>query len=348
MESVFCNINNSSDINSELLLHRVPIHLGGISDPFSSEENTKRTLDIISILNSFDYPLIISSKQTNNIVREDVLTELKKMKYLTLQISIPIPDDKLSHIIEPGAPIFSRRIDHMKTLHDQGFCVVARVQPVIPPLVNTLLSDGIPAIIQTGCSHIIMECLKLPVEKSELFDNLFDALHWNGHDHYSKMGAFIVGRDRVLPPEVALETTNRLVELLMRSGLTYGITDHGLFHLGNTSCCCGVANKKGFDGIFKANFTNIIRTKKSNLLYFSDVTKFWIPQKTISKYINSHSRLPKDNSFLTHLMDKWNKPGNVNAPDAFIGVKYTGEKDINGNCIYDKSNINSFIPNIIN
>jgi hypothetical protein len=233
----------------------------------------------------------------------------------------------------------------MKTLHDEELYVVARVQPVIPPLHDALISDGIPALIQAECPHVIMECLKIPLEKSELFNALFDILHWDGHDYYSKRGAFIVGIDRVLPPKVAWETTIGLVECLAKSGLTYGTTDHGLFHLGNTTCCCGVADREGFGGIFRANFSNIIRTSNSDLLFFSDVSKYWIPQKSIGRYINSHSRFPQGNSFLSHLRDKWNKPGNVNAPDAYLGVRYRGDRDKNGDCIYDKSGVRSYIPN---
>jgi DNA repair photolyase len=332
------------DINGELLQRRMPIHLGGVSDPFSSEEVTKRTLQILSILSKFDYPLIVSSKQTNQIIQDHILTALKKIRYLTLQVSIPIPNDKLSELVEPGAPVFSDRLKGIRLLCNEEFYVVARLQPIIPSLVKQLIKVGIPAVISSGCRHVITECLKLPVEKSGLFTKLFDLLHWDGLDYYSKKGAIVVGRDRVLPAKVAWENTIGLVELLMKSNMTYGVTDHGLFHFGNTTCCCGVAGREGFDGIFKANFTNTILEKKSNELFFSDVVSNWIPQRPIGRYINSHSRLRNENTFLSNLRDKWNKPGNVNAPDAYIGVNFTGYRDNNGDCVYEKSEVSRFLP----
>jgi DNA repair photolyase len=336
------------DINGELLQNRMPIHLGGLSDPFSCDEYTDRTIQILSILSSYDYPLIISSKQTEQILRDKVLTELKKLKYLTIQISIPIPNDKLTRLLEPGAPTFSRRLNNMATLHNEGLHVVARIQPILPPLIDEILVNTIPALTQAGCPHVIMECLKIPLEKSGLFNSLFKTLRWDGYEYYLKRGAFIVGRDRVLPPKVAWEQIVGLIERLRDAGMTYGTTDHGLFHLGNTSCCCGVSNREGFSGVFKANYTNIIRSTNSDNLSFTSVTNHWIPQKSIAMYVNSNSRLPGLNCFFSHLRDKWNKPGNVNSPDAYLGVRYTGDRDENGDCLYDKSGIRSYLSQVDN
>lgn len=343
LDAVFQSRHGRIDINGELLLSRMPIHFGGLCDPFSCQEYTKRTIRVLSILNSYDYPVIISSKQTTQMLRDDVFVALKRMKYLTLQISVPIPDDRLSSLIEPGAPVFSLRLNHMKALHDEGFHVVARLQPILPPLLDRIIGEAIHGLKEAGCTHVIMECLKIPVERSTLFESLFNDLRWDGNEYYSRVGAFVVGRDRVLPPQVAWEHVVGLVERFSKAGFTYGTTDHGLFHLGNTPCCCGVAGRDGFGALFKANFTNVIRMSSSNQLSFADVTKHWVPRKSITRYINSHSRLSYGNTMLSHLRDKWNKPGNVNAPDAFLGVRYAGSKDATGDCLYDKSGVRSYL-----
>ena len=348
LETVFSNTNRSLDINGELIQNRMPIHLGGLSDPFSCDEYMKRTVQILSILSRYEYPLIISSKQSESMMRDEVLTELKKFKYLTIQISIPIPNDKLTHLLEPGAPVFSRRLDNMNALRHEGFHVVARIQPTIPPLIDEIIVNAIPALKQIGCQHVILECLKIPVERSAFFASLFKTLAWDGYEYYLKRGAIIIGRDRVLPPKVAWEHVIGLIEKLRYAGMTYGTTDHGLFHLGNTSCCCGVAGREGFSGVFKASYANVIRSTSSEYLSFTDVANHWIPLKPIARYVNSNSRLPGPNTFFTHLRDKWNKPGNVNAPDAYLGVRYTGDQDENGDCLYDKSGIRPFLSRIDN
>jgi DNA repair photolyase len=343
LEVIFEKFKENVDINGELLKHRMPIHLGGLSDPFSSIEHSKLSLQMISILANYEYPLILSSKQTQYMIKDDFLSAIKKLKYKSLQVSIPIPNNSLSRIIEPGAPLFTDRINHIKFLVDEGFHVIARIQPIILPLIDEIYNSTIPALKQAGCEHVILECLKIPVERSELFKSLFLSLKWDGYENYAKRGAILVGRDKVLPPIVAWEQVKCLVDQLNELEMTYGTTDHGLFHLGNTSCCCGVADKKGFEGIFKGNFANIISTSNQNPILFSQVIDHWIPEKSISMYVNSNSRLPGINSFSEHLRDKWNRPGNGNAPDSYLGVIYTGEKDNNGDCIYDKSGVDMYL-----
>jgi DNA repair photolyase len=341
LENTFSGIRKT-DINSELLLSRMPIHLGGMSDPFACREYTAKTINIISAMHRFDYPLIISSKHTEMIIRDDVLSALKKLKHLILQISIPIPDDKYSARIEPGAPVFSHRMADIRMLSAEGIDVVARLQPLLPPFLHRVKNEVIYGLKEAGCAHVIIESLKIPLEKSSRINTLFNEICWDGNEYYSKRNSLIVGRDRVLPPLVALEHIYELVIRLQELSMTYGLTDHGLFHLSSSPCCCGVSHKDGFEGIFKGNFTNAIRTATSDMITFSDVAKYWIPRKSITRYLNSHSRLQGENTIFTHLRDKWNKPGNANAPDAFLGLRYTGERDENGDCIYDKSNINSY------
>jgi hypothetical protein len=157
------------------------------------------------------------------------------------------------------------------------------------------------------------------------------------------MGALVVGRDWVLPPYVAWNIIKPITEKLHSLGITYGTTDHGLFHLGSPGSCCGLTGREGFDNLFDANFANVIRTEKRNDLTFSDVKKHWLPKGSIKRYINSNSRLNGVNSLLSHMLRFWNSPGNVNSPNAFLGVIVTREMDENGNCIYSKEGLKKYI-----
>ena len=55
----------NTDIIDELLLSKMPVHFGGMSDPFASSEIIKRSLQILHILDDIDYPIVISTKNTH-------------------------------------------------------------------------------------------------------------------------------------------------------------------------------------------------------------------------------------------------------------------------------------------
>ena len=51
------------DINVELLRNRVPLHLGGMSDPFQTREwDMGLTYHLIELSNKYNYPMSISTK----------------------------------------------------------------------------------------------------------------------------------------------------------------------------------------------------------------------------------------------------------------------------------------------
>jgi DNA repair photolyase len=62
-------LNNSTkkerDIIDELLLGKMPVHFGGMSDPFASAEIIIRSLQILATLHEIDYPVVISTKNTD-------------------------------------------------------------------------------------------------------------------------------------------------------------------------------------------------------------------------------------------------------------------------------------------
>ena len=54
---------DTKDVTIELLRHKVPLHVGGMSDPFQDREwKMHLTYKLIELSNKYDYPIMFSSK----------------------------------------------------------------------------------------------------------------------------------------------------------------------------------------------------------------------------------------------------------------------------------------------
>jgi DNA repair photolyase len=340
LDCVFGGSVDETDINGEMLLHLIPLHFGGVSDPFANRLVAKRSIELLSALRTYDYPVIISTKNTRELIREEIMGLLKDMKHLVVQVSISIPNRRISSIVEPKAPRVSERIECIKLLNDEGIHSIARLQPLFVPWIKKVKDDLIPQIGATGCKHTIVEFLKIPVEsRSSQASALFASTGWDGYSFYKDKGARLIGREWVLPSQYKWELLQPIIETIHKNDMSYGSGDYGLNHLGDTVCCCGIDDIPGFSNWFKGNFSNVIRNSLGEYISFSEVMKHWLPNKSMKRYMNSKCRPSGDNSILSYLRQKWNKPGSINAPDCFLGVFWSHEYDRNGDCIYVKNRV---------
>ena len=336
---LFGSEHKNTDIIDELLLSKMPVHFGGMSDPFASPEIIKRSLQILQILDDIDYPIVISTKNTQFLVEDKVLSQISSMKNLVIQISFSVIDRDHSRILEPNVPSPFERIKAIRFLAAQGVYVIARIQPLFPNYLDEIRNTLIPSLGEAGVKHIILEFLKLPVEMTlGRSRELFDALNWDGIEFYKQMCAERNGREWMLPAKVKWELLQPLIEQIHQYGMTYGAGDYGLNHLGDTDCCCGLDKIEGFSNWNHNNFSNWIKNTRTNVIIFNKVVQEMIPSQSIRMYINSHSRISGDNTIYNYLKDKWNRPGTTNAPDTYLGVEWKGDFDEEGNCIYYKSN----------
>jgi len=241
--------------------------------------------------------------------------------------------------IEPNAPSPKERIKCIQALSKEGIFTIARLQPLFFPWINNISDELIPMLGSAGCKHIVVEYLKLPVERSlSLFDDMFNSIRWDGYKFYKKNNAQLIGREWILPNDFKWENLQPIINSIHRSDMTYGSGDYGLNHLGDTNCCCGIDGLNGFSNWFKGNFANVIKQSSTNRITFEEVEKHWFPKKSIKMIINSNCRLRENNDTLAYLREKWNKPGRVNAPDTYLGISWHGDYDENGHCIYFKEN----------
>lgn len=335
------NDNNYGDINSELLNHHMPIHFGGISDPFSNKDTSIISNYLLKSLSESQLPVIISTKNTHQLQNASTYDLLKNINNLVIQISFSTENNDVANIIEGGAPTPEDRLYVAKQLNKQGFYLIARIQPLFPSQIDNIINLLIPKLAEAGFKHIIVEFIKLPVEHTtSIIYKKLKHLGWNDQLLFKEHGSQLIGREWLLPTKIRWDLLQRVISTIHNYGMTYGAADYGLSHLGDSDCCCGISSLKGFENWFTGNFSNIIRQAPQGYIAINNIANYWTPKRSIQRYLNSNCRIDsKDHSILSYLVAKWNRPGTTNAPNSFLGVSYSGDRDKWNNCVYYKKQI---------
>lgn len=330
--------NSDIDINAQFLRRRMPIHFGGMSDPFADKQTTQVTKKLITIISEHNYPVVISTKNTTRLTTDEIIGEIVKNANVVVQISIPIFSRQKSEEIEGNCPSPNERIKSLRVLKDCNIKTSVRIQPLIPGYEMEVVNDLIPAIAEAGCDHVVVEHLKLAVEKNiALSADFLKSIPPDTFKIWEKYGRLRVGREWLLPSEFRWENIQPIRGAIRANNMTYGAADYGISHLGDTDCCCGLDKYKGFENWFQANFSNILRKTNTPHILFDPS---WIPtgiEKSIRRYANSDCRIRGDQSIGSYLLNKWNRPGSENAPDSFLGIQFTGKYDDAKNAIYSRA-----------
>lgn len=328
-------------LNSQLLARKIPVHFGGLSDPFSNATTSRVSKSLLQLLAQYDYPVVLSTKNSEELIKDDTVEVLRRIKKLVIQISVTSASEDFARTVEPNAPTTEQRTRAMEKLSRDGFYCICRVQPLFVPQLKNVERELIPMLGERGCRHVIVEHLKLPVEKRrQSFDRMLKKMCWDAYGYYKGHGMIVVGREWMLPNQIKWDNVQGIVDAIHKYRMTYGAGDYGLHHLGDTACCCGIDCVPGFEKWYRANFANIIRNAKGCLIGFREVAKQWRPVGSIKRILNSRCRSTNmGHNMLDYLKRKWNSPGTPNAPDAFMGVKLYGSGS-DGNCVYVREGSN--------
>ncbi len=336
-ETVNRHGSEASDITGELLERRLPIHFGGLSDPFANRLVAERSKELLAILAEFDYPTVISTKNTDQMEREEVLAVFKRFRNLVIQVSIPSYNADFAKAIEPNVPPPAERLRVLALLAQEGYHTIVRLQPLFPEQVNSAAEDLIPRLAEAQVKHVVVEFLKLPLESSSCDTSyLFTTLNWSRSNVYRSRHAMRTAREWILQPRYKWELLQPVIQSIHDNRMTFGAGDYGLNHLGDTDCCCGIDVVDGFSEWFHPNMAYVIRSSKSPVLDIGILDEASFPQKSIRMYLNSHCRGRGETTIYDFMRLKWNRPGTENAPDSFLGVSFRGDYDNSANCIYVK------------
>lgn len=258
----------------ELLRHKVPMHCGGMSDPFQKREFTNGlTKELIKLSNKYNYPICFSTKAAH---LPDEYLELLQPNLHTFQISLMGIDNDYVSKWESNTPPPIERVEFIKLLKNKGFWCGVRIQPVIEvdeceKLIHYL--GDLPDYYSIEHLHIIAD--------SHLgIDTLLQHCH-NPND-FTQVGG--VTEFKYL---TKLENLTRLTKVANSYGVKVGAADNDLHHLSQSRCCCGLdLMGSEFENYLKFN-TTYLGTGKS------DISKMFIPKTNIRRHMNVGKGIPE-------------------------------------------------------
>lgn len=241
----------------------IPIHWGGMSDPFQPIEREKGlSLKVLKLFRETQYPFIVSTK--NKLIAEgEYFEEIIKCNCVVQFSAISPKYDKL----ELGASTFKERMEAAKKIAKEGIRVNIRMQPYTTQVLEDVLEE-IPMLADIGVYGIILEGIK----------------------YFKKQPGFIrIGGDYCYPTE----RLRRDFELIKKKAHEYGLKfysgENRLRQMGDDTCCCGV------DGMgWKTNKANLLNAIIGNELEYTEAMKkkgtamayrSGLMQDTISGYV---------------------------------------------------------------
>lgn len=198
----------------------IPIHWGGMSDPFQPCERTmKRSLDALKVLAETQYPCVISTK--GKLCIEDPWLSLIKQGNIIMQVSMVC--ERFDEL-EIGAPTYAERLHIVGVLAKSAKRVVVRAQPYICDVFNDV-KENIKRLSDAGAHGIIVEGMKFTRKKN---------------------GTIRCGGDFVIPAQYLEADFIRLRDECHKYGMRFYCGENRLRSLGDNLTCCGVDGVEGF------------------------------------------------------------------------------------------------------
>jgi DNA repair photolyase len=310
----------------QFLRRRVPIHFGGMSDPFQPAERRGRvTRHFLEALADHRYPTVISTRSTMP-AEEPYLGLLRRMP-VVVQFSMTSTEPAVARRLEPHSPDPGALLATMERLAAAGVIVTSRWQPFVPGM-----SEAPPRFVSrvaaAGARHVALEHLKLPVETAHpLWAALCAGTGRDLRADYAAAGARRDGREFVLPAAVKLPTIRAFREATRAAGLSMGVADNEFQYLSDTGCCCsGVDAFAGFGGWFKHQIAHAVRRCRGRDIVYGAIARYWTPTGSIDRWLNSRTRIgtaDAPGTLAAHIRDRWNDAASPLSPAAFHGVEPT-------------------------
>jgi DNA repair photolyase len=332
---------NNNGIISQFIKNNVPLHFGGMSDPFQSIEKFYGiSYSVLEYLKEINYPVVISTK-SDLIISPKYLNLFKDYKNLVIQISLSTLDKDKSKIIEPNAPSPESTFQMIKALNDIGVNTTIRWQPYIIG-VSEQIEVFVNKISILNVKHLSFEHLKLPLEKNIDLDNKVKRITGISiYELYKQLNAIVDGREIILPIEFKKKSVFKLREVAKKYNINIGFADNEFQYLSDFNCCCsGVDMFNGFENWYKPQISYAIKKaykESKKIISFSEIEHEWNSTGAIDKFINSKSRIDKKeshNTMLDYVRDRWNNLNSPFNPTKYFNIVYSGQIDEKGNKIY--------------
>lgn len=208
----------------------IPLHWGGLSDPFQPVERTqRRSLEALKVFKETQYPFVVSTKST--LIAEEPYFSLIKDCNCVVQFSACSPR---FDAVERGAATYSERIEAARKITPFKR-VNIRIQPYIPGIFKDVMSE-IELLADAGVHGIILEGMKYQKRVVE--------------------GLVKHGGDYVYPAEMLLTQFQAIKKRAHAFGLKFYAGENRLRSLGDELCCCGIEELGWREN--KANLNHIL------------------------------------------------------------------------------------------
>jgi len=306
-KKAFDEDKETKDIVVELLRHKVPIHVGGLSDPFQPIEfKLKLNYKLIKLSNKYQYPLIFSTKQC--FLPQEYWDTLDP-KLHAFQISCLGYDDEFAKIYEENTPSPQQRIAFLKELRQKGFWCSIRIQPMIKLEQAIKLCDVIDGI----ASYVTIEHLKINTDNPVIKDLFKDEIH--------KYKRTSIMRNLELDKETKIHNIQEIKKHLKQTKV--GVGDNDLHYLSDSRCCCGVDTiNENFENYLKYNLTYFSTEKQGKPI--KDDEKIWLPKCNCANCVNGDVRIKNVYSFKDYVDSYCGKYSE------FMGDDCSLKKELNG------------------
>ena len=267
----FESTDKTTNLVVELLRRKTPLHCGGMSDPFQPLEfRLHLTYELIKLSNKYQVPITFSTKQC---YLPQEYWEILDPKLHAFQVSLIGIDKDFVKEYEPNTPTPQQRLSFMKELHDKGFWVSMRVQP----LIDIDQAEQVCLVAQDFVNYITIEHLKVAT------NNTYQMQLFKVNKHNPNYYHPISSRHFVVKKEAKERNIKRIMLKITKCKI--GVGDNDLHHLSQSRCCCGIDTIGGlFDNYLKYNLTyfitgNVSVKQKENL---------YVPKSNCSQCFNEH------------------------------------------------------------
>lgn len=126
------------------------IGTGSMSDPYMPIEKKEcLTRESLKLIKYYGFPVHINTK-SNLVLRDlDLLKDINSNTFAEVAVTVTTVNDDLAKIIEPRAPLPSKRLEAIRQLSDQGIYVGILLMPILP-----FINDSKKQILQLAHSCI--------------------------------------------------------------------------------------------------------------------------------------------------------------------------------------------------
>ena len=260
----------------------IPIHWGGMSDPFQPCEKIHgRSLECLKLLRETQYPFIVSTK--GKLVADDEYLDVIKDCNCIVQISAVCSE---FDVLEQGCPSFEERMEIVRKIAATGTRVIVRIQPYMTEVFNSVMQN-IPRWADAGAYAVILEGMKYQRKKKGLV---------------KVMGDFCYPKERLA------QDFEKIKAEAHRCGLKFYCGENRLREMGDSLCCCGADDMEGWKSNHY-NFSHIINGDKP------EPTESQLKAGTANPSFSQTtigSRRAKEMSFVEQMADIYNKnPKNI-------------------------------------